>query len=305
MMRHALLLSEFLRTPWAMAPDRLAVVAQVLVRWSLDQSTPEAVQADVEAVAARRAAAAPMDGGVAVLPFYGIVTQRPVEKVSGPGSMSTQSFGAAFSAAMADPQVGGIVVDIDSPGGSVFGVDELAATIRGARGTKPVYAVANSLAASAAYWIGAQASEFYAAPGGQAGSIGVYAAHDDFSKALDAAGIKTTLISAGKFKTEGNPYEPLGDEARANMQQMVDAYYQDFTQSVAKGRGVPVAQVREGFGQGRVLLASDAKAAGMVDDVATLGQVIGKMQSDLRAKTKARTTGVAMARRSLALAEIT
>jgi len=83
------------------------------------------------------------------------------------------------------------------------GVCELADEIMAARAQKPVVAIANSLAASAAYWIGCAASEFYLTPGGEVGSIGVWQAHQDFSRALDEAGVTTTLISAGKFKVEG------------------------------------------------------------------------------------------------------
>lgn len=302
-MRYPLLLADFLRTPWAMLPDRLATVATVLVRASLNQSAPQSVldmvAADVEAREARRQQAAQASsGGIAVLPFYGIVTQRPVSDVSGPGTISTQAFGAALRQAVADESVSGIVVDIDSPGGSVFGVAELADQMRAARAAKPVYAVANSMAASAAYWVGSQASQTFITPGGQAGSIGVYAAHEDFSRALESAGIKVSLISAGKYKVEGNPYEALGSEARADMQSSVDEYYGMFTRDVAKGRGVPVDQVRDGMGEGRVLGASAAKAAAMVDGVATLEQVIGKMQRDLAA-TKASSARVALARREL------
>jgi signal peptide peptidase SppA len=191
--------------------------------------------------------------------------------------MSIQRFTQSFRAALADESVGGILIDIDSPGGSVYGVQELANEIYNARGQKQIFAIANSLAASAAYWIGSAASEFYATPGGEAGSIGVFAAHQDFSKALESEGVKTTLVSAGKYKVEGNPYGPLGDEARAHMQSRIDSYYGAFTRAVAKNRGVDVATVREGMGQGRTFGASDAKAAGMVDDVATFDQVLSRM----------------------------
>lgn len=288
-MRHAILLSEVIRTPWAMMPDQLAVLASVLVRWAADRpAAPEvmaAVQADAAAVAARRGSASAMTaGGIAVLPFYGIVTQRQTaQDVSGPGTVSTQAFGAALRAAVADDTVSGIVIDIDSPGGSVFGVPELADAMRAARAQKPVYAVANSLAASAAYWVASQASQVYMSPAAQVGSIGVYAAHEDVSRALEAAGVKVTLVSAGKYKTEASPYEPLSTDARAHMQEQIEQYYGMFTRDVAAGRGVTVAQVREGMGEGRALVAGPAKAAGMVDGVATLDQVVAKMQRDVRA----------------------
>ena len=83
-----------------------------------------------------------------------------------------------------------------------------------ARGTKPITAIANTLAASAAYWLATAADELVVTPSAEIGSIGVFAAHRDFSVALHNAGLKTTLISAGKYKVEANPFEPLSAEAR-------------------------------------------------------------------------------------------
>ncbi len=228
-------------------------------------------------------ARAGQDGNIVLLPLYGIVTQRgnQVNQVSGPGSTSTQKFSAAMRQAMQDPSVDAVLIDIDSPGGSVYGIDELAAEIIKNRSTKLIVGLANSLAASAAYWVGAACSELYVTPGGEVGSIGVWQAHEDISVALEDAGVKTTLISAGKFKTEGNPYQPLDGDAKAFMQQRVDEYYGAFTRRVAQGRGVSVDVVRRDFGQGRVYGASQALAAGMVNGVMTLDQVVAKMSRNL------------------------
>jgi signal peptide peptidase SppA len=242
-------------------------------------------------------------GGIAVLPLYDIVTQRGnmVDDVSGPGTASTQQFSNILRAALQDETVSQILIDIDSPGGSVYGVAELADEIVSARAQKPVVAIANSLAASAAYWIGCSASEFYVTPGGEVGSIGVWQAHQDYSKAMDEAGVKTTLISAGKFKVEGNPYAPLDEEAQGFMQSRVDDYYAAFTKAVAKGRGVPISQVRDGMGQGRVLGADAALASSMVDGIATFDDVVKKMRRDARAQIKPNASRLNQARNSLAL----
>jgi signal peptide peptidase SppA len=197
--------------------------------------------------------------------------------------------------------VGQILIDIDSPGGSVYGVVELADEIQSARSQKRIVAVANSLAASAAYWIGCSASEFYVTPGGEVGSIGVWQAHQDYSQALDEAGVKTTLISAGKFKVEGNPYSPLNDEAQSFMQSRVDEYYAAFTKAVARGRGVPISQVREGMGQGRVLGAAAALAQNMVDGIATFNDVLKQMRRDAKQPARAGASRLKQARDSLAL----
>jgi len=307
-MNHQLLVAEFLATPWALMPERLHALASVVMRWSAgipaDADNMIRVQADrVIRETRRQTVSAQSAGGIAVLPLYGVVTQRGnmVEDVSGPGSTSTQQFSSALRQLMADDTVGQILIDIDSPGGSVYGVAELADEILSARAQKPVIAVANSLAASAAYWIGCSASEFYVTPGGEVGSIGVWQAHQDYSKALEDAGVKTTLISAGKFKVEGNPYSPLDDEAQSFMQSRVDDYYAAFTKAVARGRGVPISQVREGMGQGRVLGADAALAQNMIDGVATFDDVLKKMRRDAKQQARPAVSRLKQARDSLAL----
>lgn len=304
-MKNQLLVAEFLATPWALMPEHLNVMYGVISRWS--SNTPagnevmQRIAAERSAREARRQAAQVNAGGIAVLPLYGIVTQRGnmVEDVSGPGSTSTQQFASSLRQALADKSVSQILIDIDSPGGSVYGVAELADEIASTQGQKPVIAIANSLAASAAYWIGACAAEFYVTPGGEVGSIGVWQAHQDYSRAMDEAGVTTTLISAGKFKVEGNPYAPLSEEAHGFMQSRVDDYYAAFTKAVAKGRNVPVAQVRDSMGQGRVLGADAALSSHMVDGVATLDDVINKMRRAVRISSKPRASRLAIAQKEL------
>ena len=121
------------------------------------------------------------------------------------------------------------------------------------------------------------------------------------NRAMDEAGVKTTLISAGKFKVEGNPYTPLDEEAQAFMQSRVDDYYGAFTKAVARGRGVPVSQVRDGMGQGRVLGADAALTHQMVDGVATLDDLISKMRRAGKAQAKPSVSRLAQARNALAL----
>ena len=307
-MNHQLLVAEYLATPWAMMPERLSAVTAVIARWSGDARASDEVMHSVAADrnvrdARRQSSVSNSGGGIAVLPLYGIVTQRGnmVDDVSGPGTASTQQFSNLLRAALQDETVSQILIDIDSPGGSVYGVAELADEIVSARAQKPVVAIANSLAASAAYWIGCSASEFYVTPGGEVGSIGVWQAHQDYSKAMDEAGVKTTLISAGKFKVEGNPYAPLDEEAQGFMQSRVDDYYAAFTKAVAKGRGVPISQVRDGMGQGRVLGADAALASSMVDGIATFEDVVKKMRRDARVQIKPNASRLNQARNSLAL----
>lgn len=305
-MNHQLLIAEFLATPWALMPERLNAVTAVMARWSRHVPADIEVFAGIDAdravrEARRQAATAVSSGGIAVLPLYGVLTQRGnmVDDVSGPGSVSTQQFASALRQALADDTVSQILIDIDSPGGSVYGVSELSDEIASARVQKPVVAIANSVAASAAYWIGCSACEFYVSPGGEVGSIGVWQAHFDHSQALAAEGVTPTLISAGKYKVEGNPYAPLDEDAQAFMQSRVDDYYASFTKAVARGRGVPIAQVRDGMGQGRVLGADAALAQAMVDGVATFDEVVKKMRRDIKGTAKPKVSRLAQAQRDL------
>lgn len=228
------------------------------------------------AATGKKNAAAP--GSVAVIPISGIISQRMnmMSQISGAGGTSTEKLTAQFRQALGDTNCKAIVFDVDSPGGSVEGVPELAAEIFNARKQKPISAVVNSMACSAAYWLASAATEMVCTPSGQAGSIGVYMTHQDESEALAKDGIKVTVIKAGKFKTEGNPSEPLSDEARAAFQSKVDDYYNMFIKSVAQNRGVSQASVRDGFGQGRSLLATNALKEGLVDRTGTMDDVLGK-----------------------------
>lgn len=277
-----------LRTPWALRPETMNAYAAVLaarygrkLRAGRDHSGPE----DEVGMGAPEAARGPTParaGAIAVIPVRGTIVQYADQLDMCEGGTTTSSVSQMLNSALADDTVGSILLHIHSPGGSVYGVQELADEIRAARSQKPVVAIADSLAASAAYWIGCQAGEFYVTPGGEVGSIGVWQAHQDISKYLEKEGVSVELISAGKFKTEGHPYGPLDEEARRFFQQRTDEYYATFTNAVAKGRNVPIANVRDGMGQGRVLGADAALSEKMVDGVMPLGDVIRKMQRDAK-----------------------
>lgn len=227
----------------------------------------------------------PTSGGglIAVLPLYGVMMQRVgmMEEMS--GATSTEKFKAAFREQVNNPQVKTIILDVDSPGGSVYGTDELAAEIREAAKTKDVIAVSNSLMASAAYYIASGASEIVASPSSEVGSIGVLAVHYDYSKHDEMEGVTPTLIKAGKFKAEGHPDFPLSDDATAHIQEDVDRYYGMFLRAVSAGRGVSVQAVRSGFGEGRVVGAQEAVRLGMADRVATLEATIARFAGGSRA----------------------
>jgi signal peptide peptidase SppA len=246
---------------------------------------------------ARRQRATATTGKIAVLPLYGFISHRADVFTLAFGGTSTEDFGQALDVAMADTTVTRIVIDVDSPGGTTDGVAELAAKIQAARATKQIVAVANTWMASAAYWLGASATEVVASPSSHVGSIGVFAIHEDLSVALETAGVKPTVISSSDYKSEGNPFEPLGDEARDEIQKQVDQLGRMFERDVAQGRGVSLATVQAKFGQGRVYGAVEAKERGMVDRVGTLEQTLARLSGGAsrgRTRAEADLTLVAM-----------
>lgn len=288
-----------------MDPTAMALYAAILsrgyaVRDGIDiqaQRKDDAVEIPV-AARTRSTGGAVGKGNIAVIQVFGSIVQRASQLGPCEGGTGTEDVGNALSMALADDTVSQIILEVDSPGGSVFGVAELGAQIAAA--SKPVIGLANSMAASAGYWLLSQCSEAYCTPGGMVGSIGVYGAHQDISKALEDAGIKMTLVSAGKFKVEGSPYSPLDPDALAAMQESIDSYYSMFVSAVAKGRNVGVSTVRDGMGQGRVLQASDALKAGMIDGIATFSDVVKKMSRAQQQQGSSRSA-LAAARNELEL----
>lgn len=262
-------------TPWAIRPAMLGVIVDILA-FRAEGGRLSAEEVAMRAASGRRETHSGPKG-VAVLALHGVIVPKAglMSEVSGATSM--EGFRSQFRSAMANPEVSALVMDVDSPGGMVDQVPEMAAEIRGARGSKPIVAVANSEAASAAYWLGSQADRFIATKSARVGSIGVFTAHKDESVKDEQSGVKTTLVSAGKFKTEGNPFQPLSEDARAHMQGLVNDYYGMFVGDVAKGRGVNVDAVRSGFGEGRVVGAADAARLGMTDGIGTLEGVVGSL----------------------------
>jgi signal peptide peptidase SppA len=302
-MKRQLLLAQFASTPWALTPDYLALMADVLTRWAIDAPVSAEVQDKIDDD--KQARVEKVNGAynrgiknaIAVIPVYGVLTQRPPQNISGPGGTSTASIAHAVKAAANDSSVAQILLDLDGPGGSVFGTSEAADVIYQARAQKPVIGIVNSMAASATYWLGSQCSELYCTLGGEVGSIGVYGAHRYLGKMLEKDGIETTLISAGKYKTEGNPFEPLSEEAKAAYEARINDYYAMFIAAVARGRGVSATTVLKGMGQGRMLGAEAAQAENMIDGVITFDALLENMIKS----AKPGRSKLASARRELAL----
>lgn len=276
-MKFERILTAFEAEPWAIQREKLAVLADVLAARVAGEKlvSPEfaAVVSD-----ARAKEIAETDGKVAIIPVYGVLAERMDMFAAMSGGTSYASIKRQLHKALSNEDVKAVVLDIDSPGGSVPGTDELATEIRKLRGgEKPIVAQVNSLAASAAYWIASAADEIVVTPSGRAGSIGVYTAHDDISAALEKAGVKRTYISAGKHKVEGNETEPLGKDTLAYIQESVNRSYNRFVQSVADGRGVTKSKVEDNFGQGRVFYSEALIDRGMADRIATLDETLARL----------------------------
>lgn len=280
------ILQAFTEYPWAILPSKLTALAEVVERHVRGEKlTPEEIEARIHGASRPADRMVSTDSNVqkvAILPLFGSIFPRANLMTEMSGATSAERFGAQFDALVNDPDVGAIILDVNSPGGQVNGVAEAANRIFEARGKKPVVAVANHLMASAAYWIGSAADEIVVTPSADIGSIGVFSVHQDVSKALENDGVKVSIIKEGRYKTEGNPYEPLADEARAAIQERVKESYDAFVEAVARHRGVAPDDVRNGYGEGRVVGSQRAIRLGMADRIETLDQTVNRLFNQIR-----------------------
>jgi len=226
-----------------------------------------------------RTPSASRQGDIAVIPIHGTLVRRALGLDAASGLTSYQEIEQQLGQAVADPAVAGIVLDIDSPGGEAGGVFELAERIRAATREKPVWAVANDQAFSAAYALAAASDKVFVTRTGGVGSIGVIAMHADQSRKDEQDGYRFTAIYAGNHKNDFSPHAPLSDDARAALQGEVDRLYGIFTESVAAHRGLTVDAVRGT--EARLYFGGDAVAAGLADGVGTLADAVAAMCTEL------------------------
>ncbi len=209
---------------------------------------------------------------LAVLPLFGTMYQHGGIEMQASGGTSTEQFGTQFDALDRNPAVKTIVIETHSPGGQVFGTQELSDKIHNAE-TRTV-ALGNSLVASAAVWASTAADLVCITPGGQMGSIGVVTVHEDVTAAEEKIGVKTTLIATPEKKTEEFGYTPLTEEIEQTMRERTEAIYDRFVGAVARNMGVSAGKVMSDFGGGGMLSADDAVAAGLANTVATRDEVL-------------------------------
>lgn len=196
-----------------------------------------------------------------------------------------------YAATQAD--IGAIVLDINSGGGAVSGVDDTSNLIKKIDvEMKPVHTFSDSMIASAAYWLGCSARSISIGRVTEAGSIGVLTVHKEMTKMLEMEGINATVMRAGEFKALGNPYEELSPTAKAEIQKQLDYMGEMFTAHVAERRGVPYPTADRDMGQGRVFVGAQAVAVGLVDAIASFDEVVSKAQGAIDSEKNVPQYGV-------------
>ena len=282
-------LLDILNAPWAIQPEKLVEIRDIyLARVRGERLDLAAIEAklgrEFAAFEAKVGQAEPdphatpyqvTQEGIAIIPVDGVLAKRMnlLQRIS--GGTSTQLIMRDLKSALGNPAVRGILLAIDSPGGTVDGTQELAQLVFQGSEQKPIVAWSDGLVGSAAYWIASAAPQlFISGDVVQAGSIGVVATHVDISKAEEQRGIKTTEIVAGRYKRIASQHAPLSVEGRQALQDQVDYLYQIFVGEVARYRGKSPAQVLATMAEGRVFIGRQAIAAGLIDGIATEESVI-------------------------------
>ncbi|CUW37116.1 putative Phage minor capsid protein C [Magnetospirillum sp. XM-1] len=219
--------------------------------------------------------------GIAIISVMGSLVNRSSYLGAASGLSSYSDIGEDIEAAATDPNVRAILLDIDSPGGEVGGLFDLVDQIQAIRSQcgKPIWAVADEAALSAAYAIGCVADRFYVTQTGEVGSVGVVAVHLDESGADTQAGLTWSFIHAGSAKIDGNSHQPLSDTARATLQADVDALYGRFIDLVAKCRKTTPDAIRAT--EAGIYRGDQAVAMGLADKVGTLRVALADLGATL------------------------
>lgn len=209
-----------------------------------------------------------IQNGIAVISISGVIDR--VARISFftglPFTQGQDTIRGALEAAMRDPQVKGILLSINSPGGAAAGTKELADAIALAAKTKPIAAYADGLAASAAYWLASATGTVYAPVTAQVGSIGVIAVLTDWTKAAEKAGLVRTVLSSGQWKAAGSPDKSLTDEERALFQGQLETLHSIFKTDVAERMGITAPELH--WAEGQTVLGEEALDLGLVSAIA-------------------------------------
>ena len=230
-------------------------------------------------------------GSIAVIPMRGVIAKyaHQVNGSSQPRGIASETVLRGLRAALEDDAVRGILLNIDSPGGSVSGVPALAEEVLASKAEKPVWAHAQDMMASAAYWIGSQAERVYASRAATVGSIGVYAAIVDQSRAFENEGLRVHVLRAGEHKGAGVAGSPIEKADLEQLQKHVDQTRELFVEAIAQGREqLELDQIRE-LATGDTWLAPEALERGLIDGVLSFEQTLAQLQSHVSAKRAAAT----------------
>ncbi len=221
---------------------------------------------------------------IAVIQIHGTLVQRGSWLDAMSGLMSYEAIRMQLREALDDRGVAGIVLDVDSPGGEVSGVFDLAQEIYEARELKPIYAIANEQAFSAAYLLASAAGKIFVPRTGGLGSIGVIATHIDQSKADEQAGLTYTHIYAGEKKADLTSHKPLSDRAAGDLQAEVDRVYDLFVDAVSTYRDMAPADVR-GTEAG-LFFGKSAVKAELADEVSSQAEAIASIVEEVSMRTR-------------------
>lgn len=225
----------------------------------------------------------PIVDGIAVIEISGVLIHRGSWIGQSSGQTSYEGIAAQIEAAASDPAVRGIALEIDSFGGEVAGVFDLADRIRAIRGSKPVWAFVAEHAFSAGYALASQADRILLPRTGAVGSIGVVVMHADLSGQLDEDGVRVTLIHSGMHKVDGNPYEPLPENVRNDIQREIDVLRFLFSETVAAGRAGRLSQGAALATEAATYRGTDAVIAGLADEVIDLTCGFARFRESLSA----------------------
>jgi len=268
------LAQRLFNTPLAIHPRKAEVVMAALTdRFGITRIEASMAMEDDDDYDYRRRRQTKADpgydnvGGVAVISIQGTLVQKLGSLRPYSGMTGYNGIRQAFLTAMADPEVAGICLDIDSPGGEVAGCFDLADEIWRARGEKPVHAILTENAYSAAYALASAADRICVPRTGGVGSVGVITMHVDWSQRIKEKGLAVTIITYGSRKAESNPYRTLSDEAAAAIQRDINAMGEIFVGTVARNRGMKEKVVRDT--EAACFMAADGVALGLADEVIT------------------------------------
>lgn len=288
-------LLDILNAPWAIIPDKLQEIQTIYMTHLRGEKIDiKAIEAKLGQPLNNEQKGYDVIDGVAILSVDGVIAKKMnlFNKIS--GGISSQILGNDIREIMSDDSIKALVMNIDSPGGTVDGTQELARLISSYRGVKPIVAFSDGMIASAAYWISSAADAIYISGDNvEVGSIGVVTQHIDVSQWENQHGIKTTEITAGKYKRIASQYAPLSESGREYIQEILDHIYSNFVQDVASNRGVSVDTALEDMADGRIFLGQKTINAGLVDGVSTLNELINNLAAGVAGKSKAvKTVGV-------------